>query len=89
MFVSGATVAVVQAQESEPNGSEESATPVSIGETINGSIDTPGDRDVYSFVASQGQTITVKGTNTGGLGPDEAMYIQFPQRYSMETGGTR
>jgi len=83
LFVSGATVAVVQAQEGEPNGSEESATPVSIGETIDGSIDSADDVDYYSFVASQGQTITLEGTNTGGLGPDESMYIEFPQQDSV------
>lgn len=42
--------------ESEPNGRSTSATPLNVGETVEGTVSPSGDVDWYAFAGSQGQT---------------------------------
>jgi len=76
-LVLGTTVVTAQQQEAEPNGEEETATPISIGETVTGEIGTEGDDDMFSFQATKGQTITITGMDKGDLEKDEGIDMSF------------
>ncbi|MFM2095288.1 MAG: hypothetical protein RIS70_2412 [Planctomycetota bacterium] len=66
-----------EAVEAEPNNEAAKANPIVVPGGISGRLETPGDRDVFSFDAKKGQRLGFKaGTRSFGSPVLLKMYIQ-------------